>query len=747
MSTLVKPVSPPMWLYAAIAAAGVAVVVTGIYIFPLMIDEAYITYSHARNLARIGRLVYHPTNPYFSVGAPLYAVLLGIGGKLGVPIPALSNALSVASIFGSSAYLMLLCYRHRKMWAAATAGLLLATSPMLWLTLGLETCFFLLLVLAAFYHFDRGNYMVGAVLTACAVLTRWEGVLVAGVLGFSHFILIGLRKKPSLAATVTYSVGVAFAILFIWSLSDLYAHGEYVGAAIAVLVTVASALTGKRGDPLDGALGLNHSTVVRPIIPWNSVAAFFVVLLPVIFYLAVSFGPTLPTTFQTQQGQATIGYTGFGIGTSLAGGLQIMLRGWLDQSSLHFLWLPFTSLGILLLPKSLWSTGIVAWGGLLIVSYALLDVLPFTWAYAPLVPVVVLLVGLALQQLTGWLHWVWLQLSLVGAVLLCLVLAQAISLKAFVSGLTTEHLPKDVQAKVVPTGRGNNVFRAVGEWINVHTPPDALVAANNVGIIGYYADRAMIDFLGILQPEVAQALKRRDLFYAIPHFLPDYIVLGDNLIIFDIWLHGDPWFAAHYKPVKRFTDERFERLGGRPMVVFQRVHDPMPMIEQETEINLFPYGGLELVSFAIDREQLKPGDWMRARLNMHVIRLYDSSPSYMIKNPILNITAFLADNEGKAVTERSAAHVLTTFHTEHWAEDEVSSIYTPLHVPDGLAPGTYFLWVRIEEEGQDDVTRKLTAIVVRGSRNIQFKSNHDSPETSVDVYSIANRGGRNRAAT
>ena len=341
MSTLVKPVSPPMLLYAAIVAAGVAVVVTGIYIFPFMIDEAHITYSYARNLARIGSLVYHPTNPYFSVGAPLYAVLLGIGGKLGVPIPVLSNALSAASIFGSSVYLMLLCFRHRMMWAAATAGLLLATSPILWLTLGLETCFFLLLVLAAFYHFDRGNFKVGAMLTACAVLTRWEGVLVAGVLGFSHFILIGLRKKPSLAATVTYSVGVAFAILFIWSLSDLYAHGEYVGAAIAALVTVASALTGKRGDPPDGASGLNHSTVVRPTIPWNAVVAFFVVLLPAIFYLAVSFGPTLPTTFQTQQGQATIGYTGFGIGTSLAGGLQIMLRGWLDQSSLYFSLAPF----------------------------------------------------------------------------------------------------------------------------------------------------------------------------------------------------------------------------------------------------------------------------------------------------------------------------------------------------------------------------------------------------------------------
>ena len=169
---------------AAIAAVGFAVVVAGIYIFPLMIDDAYITYSYARNLARFGRLVYHPTNTQLSISGPLYAVLLGIGGRLGFGIPALSNVLGAASIFGSSVYLMLLCYRHKKLWAAATAGLLLATSPMLWLTLGLETCFFLLLVLAAFYHYERGQYVAAAVLTATVVLTRADGVLVAGLFGF-----------------------------------------------------------------------------------------------------------------------------------------------------------------------------------------------------------------------------------------------------------------------------------------------------------------------------------------------------------------------------------------------------------------------------------------------------------------------------------------------------------------------------------------------------------------------------------
>ena len=159
------------------------------------------------------RLVYHPTNPELNISAPLYAVLLGIGGKLGVPIPALSNALGVASTFGSSAYLIALCYRHKKMWAAATAGLLLATSPMLWLTLGLETCFFLLLGLSAFYHFDREHYVAAAVLTACAILTRGDGILVAGLLGLYHLIV--LRRRVPWNAVLVFVVVMIPVLLYL----------------------------------------------------------------------------------------------------------------------------------------------------------------------------------------------------------------------------------------------------------------------------------------------------------------------------------------------------------------------------------------------------------------------------------------------------------------------------------------------------------------------------------------------------
>jgi len=181
----------PLFLFTSIFAAGAAVIVAAVYLFPLTIDEAYITYSHARNFARSGRLVYHPANPEFSVSTPLYALLLGLGGAVGIPIPTFSKLLGAASIFGSSVYLSLLLHRRRMMWAAMTSGLLLATSPLLWQTLGLETSFFLLLVLASFYHADRGQHLAAAVLAACQSLS-YSGSLAAT--GFQRNPVVKVRR-------------------------------------------------------------------------------------------------------------------------------------------------------------------------------------------------------------------------------------------------------------------------------------------------------------------------------------------------------------------------------------------------------------------------------------------------------------------------------------------------------------------------------------------------------------------------
>jgi hypothetical protein len=82
-----------------------------------------------------------------------------------------------------------------------------------------------------------------------------------------------------------------------------------------------------------------------------------------------------------------------------------------------------------------------------------------------------------------------------------------------------------------------------------------------VGTVGYYAQRRIIDFYGLIQPEVAQHLA--DPTWAPQHYQPDYIVIHPD------WYYAalGPWFAQQYRPVKTFT---YDRCTCSPMVLYAR---------------------------------------------------------------------------------------------------------------------------------------------------------------------------------
>jgi hypothetical protein len=78
------------------------------------------------------------------------------------------------------------------------------------------------------------------------------------------------------------------------------------------------------------------------------------------------------------------------------------------------------------------------------------------------------------------------------------------------------------------------VYRLVGEWLQANTSVKATVGTLEVGIIGYYAQRPMIDFAGLIQPEIATHLTHDATYedaalWAVSHYQPQYLVLHDGL--------------------------------------------------------------------------------------------------------------------------------------------------------------------------------------------------------------------------
>jgi hypothetical protein len=224
------------------------------------------------------------------------------------------------------------------------------------------------------------------------------------------------------------------------------------------------------------------------------------------------FGSPFPVTLAVKQRQALLAASQ----TFLQGFSPFVLGYW--HSGLYAL--PFVLAVVGLIAAVVWRRRfllVLAWCLLYFTGYSVLGVTRYYWYYAPLVAGFAAFVGLgfaaiyhALYKLGGR------RLQLGGALILAVLLTVA-QLQLLIPLYGTND-------------RRVELYRTVGQWLAEQTPPDASVGALEVGIIGYYADRRMIDFAGLIQPETAEQLTRTTTYedaalWAIDRFHPDYLVL------------------------------------------------------------------------------------------------------------------------------------------------------------------------------------------------------------------------------
>jgi hypothetical protein len=101
-----------------------------------------------------------------------------------------------------------------------------------------------------------------------------------------------------------------------------------------------------------------------------------------------------------------------------------------------------------------------------------------------------------------------------------------------------------------------------------------VVAASEIGALGYYCDCRILDTVGLVTPEAAKyyPLPPSDYVsnYAIPAELvrelsPAYLVTLDVFIRKS--LEGQGWFTGTYRPIWQAATTAF---GSESMIVFQR---------------------------------------------------------------------------------------------------------------------------------------------------------------------------------
>ena len=183
---------------------------------PYLIDDAYITFRYAENLAAGRGMVFNPHEPVLGTTTPLFAVLLGAVRWLGLEIPSAARVIGLASAMGIVLITQRLAARFVGPVAALAAGLCLALHPELAFTAnsGMETGLSMVAVYATLLLALEGRYLGAGLAGGLAFLLRPDGAL-AAILAIG---LAGWRAprriwKPLLAALLIASPWLIYALL------------------------------------------------------------------------------------------------------------------------------------------------------------------------------------------------------------------------------------------------------------------------------------------------------------------------------------------------------------------------------------------------------------------------------------------------------------------------------------------------------------------------------------------------------
>jgi len=101
---------------------------------------------------------------------------------------------------------------------------------------------------------------------------------------------------------------------------------------------------------------------------------------------------------------------------------------------------------------------------------------------------------------------------------------------------------------------------ATAKWVSVHTPMDSLVAAHDIGALGYFGNRRLVDLAGLISPEVIPIIRNED---KLENYLDTK--MADYLITFPNWY---PNLVSKAKLIYQTNGKFSPALGGENMAVY-----------------------------------------------------------------------------------------------------------------------------------------------------------------------------------
>ncbi|MBK8021343.1 MAG: hypothetical protein IPK19_07880 [Chloroflexi bacterium] len=473
--------------------------------FPL--DDSWIHQTYARNLAESGEWSFVPGQPSAASSSPLYTVLLAVGYFLRIPYLIWTHGLGIAALALTAIFGSLLARR------------LMPTSHAVVLAGGLSVASAWHLIWAA------GSGMETPIFAMFTLFLIW---------------LAWRELDPEVAASGT-----------------LLLRGAVFG-----LVAALCTLTRAEGILLVALLGVLLLRF-RPGQTWSSlflygvaaVVVFSLVLLPYLIYNLDVTGGLLPNTAAAKAADATplfyesylwrLGY----LLEPLAAGPQIVL---VPGMVAYAVWLIRDRKPLILAAPLIWSVALIG-------LYAAM--LPLNIQHGryliPLLPAALVcgVVG------TAWLLKVS-RRSMVGRVLTrALAAAVVVVTLMFVFVLGLAAYRQDVAIV-------DQEMVASALWLRDNVPPEDLLVVHDIGAVGYFAPRPVLDIAGLVNPEVIPLLfDPQGMWALIEERGGRYLMALDNQV------PGENLQDPRLCQIFTTGGEAAKRAGGSNMTIYRLAFD------------------------------------------------------------------------------------------------------------------------------------------------------------------------------
>jgi arabinofuranosyltransferase len=516
---------------------------------PRTIDDAYITFRYARNILAGNGFVYNLGEHVLGTTTPLYTFLLAaagaISGGTSAPFPKIAMILNAMADAGTCLLLLYLGGRLGSALAGAGAALVWAIAPfsVTFAIGGLETSLYVFLLTALVYVYLDKRFSLAALFAALTILTRPDALILVAPLAVDRLIQIRRSLRTPEAKTLS----------------------------------AAQNSNGLISRPNNGQVLLREVLLFSlPLLAW-------------FIFSVLYFGTPIPHSVAAK----SLAYR-LPANAGLIRLLQHYATPFLGNQTFGKFWI---GVGLVLYPflhiagaRKAFKENHHSWPFLLypwlyFAAFAIANPLIFRWYLTPPLPAYNLIILIGADRLISDVvrnekrsqnSTIFYRMASI-AVPVMLVILMPLGLSFRDWNLHPDH-GLDRPAPEMAWYKLELLYQKAAKIVTLYTNPNSVLAAGDVGVLGYYTGVKILDTVGLNSAQTLDYYPLDPSYYVINYAIPPDLIMDnqpDYVVILEVYgragLLKDPRFLEDYRQIAILPTDIY---GSDGMLIFQRVNIP-----------------------------------------------------------------------------------------------------------------------------------------------------------------------------